>query len=37
VGHTLKGMQKVYDHHQYEAEKREAMEALARLLDGIVR
>jgi integrase len=37
VGHTLKGMQKVYDHHQYEAEKLRAFEALATLLADLTK
>jgi hypothetical protein len=36
LGHALKGMRKVYDHHLYEPEKREAMEKLSGLLHGIV-
>jgi hypothetical protein len=36
LGHALKGMRKVYDHHLYEPEKREAMEKLATLLHEIV-
>jgi integrase len=36
LGHALKGMRKVYDHHLYEPEKREAMERLASLLASIV-
>jgi hypothetical protein len=36
LGHALKGMRKVYDHHLYEPEKREAMEKLAALLHEIV-
>jgi integrase len=29
LGHALKGMRKVYDHHLYEPEKRAAMEKLS--------
>jgi hypothetical protein len=36
VGHVLRGMRKVYDHHLYVLEKRAAMEALATLLASIV-
>jgi integrase len=36
VGHTLKGMDRVYDHHTYEAEKQKAMEGLATLVFDIV-
>jgi hypothetical protein len=36
LGHVLRGMRKVYDHHLYVPEKRAAMEALATLLASIV-
>jgi integrase len=36
VGHALRGMRQVYDHHLYEGEKKAAMEALASLLAKIV-
>lgn len=35
VGHALRGMRKVYDHHLYVPEKQKAMEALAILLATI--
>jgi hypothetical protein len=37
MGHALKGMRKVYDHHLYEPENRAAMEKLAALVHEIVR
>jgi integrase len=36
LGHALRCMRRVYDHHLYEAEKRQAMERLAALLHEIV-
>jgi integrase len=36
VGHGLKGMRQVYDHHLYEGEKKAAMEGLASLVLDIV-
>ena len=37
LGHTLKGMQQRYDHHDYTEEKRAAMEGLAALLAEITK
>ncbi len=36
LGHVIKGVEGVYDHHDYIPEKRAALEALAALLDRIV-
>jgi hypothetical protein len=36
IGHTKPGLHKVYDQHQYENEKREALELWAERLQGIV-
>jgi integrase len=36
IGHGIKGIRKVYDHHLYEEEKKAAFEALAQLLTSIV-
>jgi len=36
LGHALRGMQKLYDHHDYELEKAQAMEKLAEVVLGIV-
>jgi integrase len=36
IGHTKPGLHKVYDQHQYEKEKREALELWADRLQGIV-
>ena len=37
VGHALRGMRKIYDHHWYEKEKLAAMEGLATLVFDIVK
>lgn len=37
LGHSIGGIRKVYDRHDYEAEKRAAFEALAALIERIVR
>lgn len=37
VGHALRGMRKIYDHHLYEKEKLAAMEGLATLVFDIVK
>jgi integrase len=37
LGHTLKGVRRVYDHHSYMEEKRKAMEGLASLVFDIVK
>jgi integrase len=36
VGHRLQGIRKVYDHYTYMPEMREALEALAKVIRGIV-
>ncbi len=36
LGHTIKGVEGVYDRHAYEAEKAHALEALAKLVESIV-
>jgi integrase len=36
LGHAIGGVRGVYDRHQYEAEKRHAFEALARMIERIV-
>jgi integrase len=37
LGHALKGMRRVYDHHLYQPEKRAAMKALALLIADITK
>jgi len=37
LGHAMVGVRGVYDRHAYEAEKRDAFEALARMVEDIVR
>jgi integrase len=37
LGHSLTGVRRTYDRHEYEREKRHAFEALARMIEGIVR
>jgi len=37
LGHSLTGVRRTYDRHEYEAEKRHAFEALAALVERIVR
>jgi integrase len=37
LGHALAGVRGVYDRHEYEAEKRHAFEALARLIERVAR
>jgi hypothetical protein len=36
LGHVIGGVRGIYDHHKYEAEKRDALERLARLIEDIV-
>jgi integrase len=36
LGHVIPGVRGVYDRHAYEAEKREALDALAALVDRIL-
>ena len=36
LGHTIKGVEGVYDRHAYDAEKAHALEALAGLVERIV-
>jgi hypothetical protein len=36
LGHTIKGVEAVYDRHQYDAEKAHALEALAAIIQRIV-
>jgi integrase len=36
LGHTIKGVEQVYDRHHYDAEKTHALEALAGLIERIV-
>ena len=36
LGHVIAGVEGVYDRHDYEAEKRDALERLAALVDRIV-
>ena len=37
LGHVILGVRGVYDRHEYLDEKRRAFEALAQLVEGIVR
>jgi hypothetical protein len=36
LGHTIKGVEAVYDRHQYDPEKAHALEALAAQIERIV-
>ena len=36
VGHVIRGVEGVYDRHTYDADKRAALEALARLIADIL-
>jgi len=37
IGHAVKGLRKVYDHHEYKEERKDAMERLSDQLDKIIR
>ena len=37
MGHAINGVEGVYDRHSYADEKRDALQALANLIDGIIR
>jgi hypothetical protein len=36
LGHSMSAIRQTYDRHEYEAEKRHAFEALARMIERIV-
>ena len=36
LGHVIAGVRSVYDRHQYEAEKRDALEKLAAMIERIL-
>jgi integrase len=37
MGHAINGVEGIYDRHSYADEKRDALQALANLIDGIIR